>query len=69
MRLITFSESQEHTTSSFKILKILKPHDIIQFNTLKLICLYYNDKLPLKITINESVNRIISEVESWFSYR
>ena len=60
MRLITFSEFQEHTTPIFKNFKILKLQDIIKFNTLKLIYLYYMDQLPLEIkdifTTNESVN-------------
>ena len=60
MRLITFSEFQEHTTPIFKNLKTLKLQDIIKFNTLKLTCLYYMDQLPLEIkdifTTNESVN-------------
>ena len=60
MRLITFSEFQEHTTPIFKNFKILKLQDIIKFNALKQICLYYMDQLPLKIkdiiTTNESVN-------------
>ena len=60
MRLITFFEFQEHTTPIFKNFKILKLQDIIKFNTLKLIYLYYKDQLPLKIkdifTTNESVN-------------
>ena len=60
MRLITFSEFQEHTTPICKNFKILKLQDIIKFNTLKLIYLYYKDQLPLKIkdifTKNESVN-------------
>ena len=55
-----FSEFQEHTTPIFKNFKILKLQDIIKFNTLKLIYLYYKDQLPLKIkdifTTNESVN-------------
>ena len=59
MRLITFSNFQEHTTP-IKNFKILKLQDIIKFNTLKLIYLYYKDQLPLKIkdifTTNESVN-------------
>ena len=59
MRLITFSNFQEHTTP-IKNFKILKLQDIIKFNTLKLIYLYYKDQLPLKIkdifTKNESVN-------------
>ena len=49
MRLVTFLEFQKHTTSTFKNLKILKLQDIIKFNTLKLIYLYYKDQLPLKI--------------------
>ena len=60
MRLITFSEFQELTTPIFKNFKILKLQDIIMFNTLKLIYLYYKDQLLLKInnifTTNESVN-------------
>ena len=60
MRLITFSEFQEHTTPNFKNFEILKLQDIIKFNTLKLIYLYYKDQLPLKIkdifTTNESFN-------------
>ena len=60
MRLVTFLEFQKHTTPTFKNLKILKLQDIIKFNTLKLIYLYYKDQLPLKIkdifTTNESVN-------------
>ena len=60
MRLITFSNFHEHNTSIFKNFKILKLQDIIKFNTLKLIYLYYKDQLPLKIkdifTTNESVN-------------
>ena len=60
MRLIIFSNFQEHTTPIFKNFKILKLQDIIKFNTLKLIYLYYKDQLPLKIkdifTTNESVN-------------
>ena len=55
-----FFEIQKHTTPIFKNLKILKLQDIIKLNTLKLICLYYKDQLPLKIkdifTRNESVN-------------
>ena len=58
MRLIT--NFQEHTTPIFKNFKILKLEDIMKFNTLKLIFLYYKDQLPLKIkdifTTNESVN-------------
>ena len=42
MRLITFFEFQEHTTPIFKNFKILKLQDIIKFNTLKLIYLYYH---------------------------
>ena len=42
MRLINFSEFQEHTTPVFKNFKILKLQDIIKFNTLKLIYLYYH---------------------------
>ena len=49
MRLVTFLEFQKHTTPTFKNLKILKLQDIIKFNTLKLIYLYYKDQLPLKI--------------------
>ena len=49
MRLITFSEFQEHTTPIFKNFEILKLQDIIKFNTLKLIYLYYMDQLPLEI--------------------
>ena len=60
MRLISFSEFQEHTRPFFKNLKILKLQDIIKFNTWKIIYLYYKDQLPLKIkyifTTNESVN-------------
>ena len=60
IRLINFSEFQEHTTPVFENFKILKLQDIIKFNTLKLIYLYYKDQLPLKIkdifTTNESVN-------------
>ena len=60
MRFITFPGFQEHTTPIFKNFKILKLQDIIKFNTLKLIYLYYKDQLPLKIkdifTTNESVN-------------
>ena len=60
MRFITFSNFQEHTTPIFKNFKILKLQDIVKFNTLKLIYLYYKDQLPLKIkdifTTNESVN-------------
>ena len=60
VRLITFSEFQDHTTPIFKNFKILKLQDIIKFNTLKLIYLYYMDQLPLEIkdifTTNESVN-------------
>ena len=60
MRLITFSEFQEHTARIFKNFKILKLQCIIKFNTLKLICLYYKYQLPLKIkdifTTNEAVN-------------
>ena len=60
MRLTSFSNFQEHTTPIFKIFKILKLQDIVMFNTLKLIYLYYKHELPLKIkdffTTNESVN-------------
>ena len=60
MRLITLSEFQEHTTPVFKNFRMLKLQDIIKFNILKLIYLYYKDQLPLKIkyifTTNESVN-------------
>ena len=49
MRLVTFLEFQEHTTPTFKNFKILKLQDIIKFNILKLIYLYYKDQLPLKI--------------------
>ena len=59
-RLVTFSNFQEHTTPIFKNFKILKLQDVIKFNTLKIIYLYYKDQLPLKIkdicTTNESVN-------------
>ena len=68
MRLITFSEFQEHTAPILKNFKILNVQDIIKFNTLKLIYLYCKDQLPLKIknifTTNESVNPHIPEVES-----
>ena len=60
MRLTSFSNFQEHTTPIFKIFKILKLQDIVMFNTLKLIYLYYKHELTLKIkdffTTNESVN-------------
>ena len=36
MRLINFSELQEHTTPSFKNIKISKLQDMIKINTLKL---------------------------------
>ena len=49
MRLITFSEFPDHTTPIFKNFRILKLQDIIKFNTLKVIYLYYKDQLPLKI--------------------
>ena len=59
-RLVTFSNFQEHTTPIFKNFKILKLQDVIKFNTLKIIYLYYKDQLPLKIkdicTTNESVD-------------
>ena len=48
MRLITFSEFEEYTTPIFKNFKKLKLQDIIKFNTLKLIYLYFKDHLPLK---------------------
>ena len=55
-----FSEFQEHTTSIFKNFRLLKLQDIIKFNSLRLIYLYYKDQLPLKskyiFTTNESVN-------------
>ena len=60
MRLITFSEFEEHTTPIFKSFKILKLQDIIKLTTLKLIYLYYKVQWQLKIkdifTTNESVN-------------
>ena len=63
MRLITFSEFQEHTTPIFKDFKI-------KFNTLKLIYLYYKDQLPLKIkyifTTNESLNPYNTKNENLF---
>ena len=72
MRLITFSEFQEHTTPIFENFKILKLQDIIKFNTLKIICLYYKNQLPLKIkdtfTKNESITRIIPQVESFKTF-
>ena len=56
----TFSEFQEHATPIFKNFKILTLKDIIKFNILKLIYLYCNDQLLLKIkdifNKNESVN-------------
>ena len=60
MRLITFSQFQGHTTPISRNCKILKLQNIIKFNTLNLIYLYYKDQLPWKIkdifTTNESVN-------------
>ena len=43
IRLMTFSNFQEHTLPIFKKFKIIKLQDIIKFNTLKLIYLYYKD--------------------------
>ena len=60
MRLLIFSEFQEHTNPIFRNFTILKLKDIIKFNILNLMYLYYNDQLPLKIkyifTANEHVN-------------
>ena len=64
MRILTSCEFQEHTTPVFKdfkkLLTILKLPDILKFNILKLIYLYHNDQLPLKIkdifSTHESVN-------------
>ena len=73
MRLITFTEFQENTTSILKNFKILKLQDIIKCNTSKLIYLYYKNQLPPQIkyilTTNESINLYITRVESYFSYR
>ena len=73
MRLITFTEFQENTTSILKNFKILKLQDIIKCNTSKLIYLYYKYQLPPQIkyilTTNESINLYITRVESYFSYR
>ena len=67
MRLFTFSEFQEHTTPILRKLKNFKQGIIksspIKSNIFKLIYLYYNDQLPLKIkdifTANESANLLI----------
>ena len=60
MRLLTFSDYREHTSSIFKSLKGLKLQDIIKFSILKLIYFYFNDQLPLKLKNifirSESVN-------------
>ena len=40
---MTFSNFQEHTLPIFKKFKMIKLQDIIKFNTLKLIYLYYKD--------------------------
>ena len=73
MRLITFSNFQEYTKPIFKNFKILKLQDIIKFNTLKLIYLYYKNQLPLKSKIfllqMILLTRIKPEVESYFLYR
>ena len=45
MRLITYSEFQEHITPIFKNFKILKMQGIIKFNTLTLIYLSLHKKL------------------------
>ena len=58
MRFITFSNFQEHTTPIFKDFKILKLQDIIKFDTLKLIYLYYKDQLPIKIKDKNYKNQI-----------
>ena len=47
-----FSEFQEHVTLISRHFKILKLEDIIKFNVLELIHLYYEDQLPLKIKYN-----------------
>ena len=73
MRLITFSNFQEYIKPIFKNFKILKLQDIIKFNTLKLIYLYYKNQLPLKSKIfllqMILLTRIKPEVESYFLYR
>ena len=58
MKLITFSNFQEHTTPIFKDFKILKLQDIIKFDTLKLIYLYYKDQLTIKIKDKNYKNQI-----------
>ena len=59
MRLLTFSGFQEHATPIFKNFLSFTLKDIIKFNILKLIYLYYNDQLQLRIKhvfiTNESV--------------
>ena len=49
MRLSTFSYYFEHTSPTFKSLKVLKLQDNIQFSILKLIYFYFNDQLPLQV--------------------
>ena len=60
MRLLTFSDCCEHTSPTFKSLKVLKLQDIIKFSILELIYFYFNDQLPLQVKNifikNESVN-------------
>ena len=56
----SFPELQEHNTPIFRHSKILKLQDIIKFNILELIYLYYKDQLPLKIKCNFTVNAYIN---------
>ena len=65
---LNFKDIPRQFKKNFKILKI---QNIIKFNILKLIYLYHNDQLPLKIKNifirNESVNPYIPEVGSCLS--
>ena len=60
MRLLTFSDYREHTSSIFKSLKVVELKDIIQFSVIYLIYFYFNNQLPLQVknifTQNESVS-------------
>ena len=64
VRIITFSNYHEHTAPLFASLNLLKLEDIFQFQILKLIYFFYNDRLPTEIknlfTISNSVHSHIT---------
>ena len=50
MRLITFSKFDENSSPIFKILKIIKLHDIVKFYTLIFMFKLHNQLLPSVFT-------------------